>query len=970
MPINSSLMYGTFVLFVSDNRYLQHILLPCIVKRTAGKDFFSLQEIVTAQSLCYKDGTLLHFQKEIVDCIAHYDDKNLSKVYNGKKIPVKKFIESLDEKVFNENIRPFIDSCIVKCLQIAISNNINIYISKNNNTNFFEDDRVKIDALFPRLSFNFEKSIDALHYSQTLSIKEKELSLFGKSYILLSKKPCRIIIDYNLYCFDDIDGAKLLPFFTKKQISIPQRLEQTYFETFILNAISKYKVNAKGFRIEECREIPKFSFKVVKNISGEKCFFLTVIYSGKGFEHHRKIEFFVEYSVQENEHVYRKIYRDFNAETEFVNALLSLGLNLDSNGFFMVEDSQSLYQWISVNTSFFNRLDCEFLYENDIPILTQNPEYHTVVSANNDWFDIKSYVTIGPRKFPFVAFKKHILNGNREFVIDDSTVFIIPEEWFSRYVDVFVFGEQKGENLSIKKHHFVSIESMNHYEVQKLSTDLLLKSTETSVPIGLKAELRPYQLQGYHWLYNLMNHSFGACLADDMGLGKTLQTIALLLKISEQNDEIETENSIPQQLNLFDVDTKPPKKYKRKTSLIVMPASLIYNWFNEFRKFAPSLHVMKFVGGERLYSPTQFVNYDVVLTTYGYARNTIDLFAKCSFHYIILDESQMIKNPHSKTYESLCTLSSKYKLVLTGTPIENKLLDLWSQMNFVNRGMLGNLKFFKDTYVDSIDKNNVHIINNLKNIIKPFLLRRHKQDVLTELPEKQVQVVYCKMSPSQEKHYEAEKSKIRNEILDKITQGQSAKNMSVNVLQAMMRLRQLACHPSLCKVDSEDGSGKFDEIIRSIENVIDEGHKVLIFSSFVSHLDLIKQQLETINVKYAYLTGETRNRESVVESFQKDDSIPVFLISIKAGGVGLNLTQADYVFIIDPWWNPAVEEQAISRSHRMGQKNTVFVYRFISENTIEEKIQNLQQEKNKLALLIDNQDTTMLTDENVLYLLN
>jgi len=969
-------MNGIFVLFITENRYLQHLLMPSYVVRQEDKGFYTVHELVTSQSIDYKNGSLSSSQKQIVDIISKIEDKNLSKVYNGKKIPVKKFIETIDDRLFTEQIRPFIDSCNAKCITIALENNIPIYVSKNNSKNLFEDDKVIVSNTIPELTFNFEKTPEGLNYSQTLFQNGKELNLYGKSYILLSKNPCRIIINQQLFSFDDIDASKLIPFFTKKYISIPSRMEQTYFETFILQAIKKFKVNAKGFTIEECFFKPKFVCKVVNNIACEKCFFLYVHYENEVFEHHRDNDFVVYYSKSDDEHIYRKVYRDFEAETVFKTSLLSLGLQLDANGYFIVPESQTVFQWIAKHNSFFNREDCDLLYENDIPIITQIPEIQTEVSARNDWFDLKSYVIIGDRKLPFVAFKKHILHGNREFMLDDGSLFIIPEEWFSRYVDVFVFGQQDGNNLSVKKHHFVSVESLNLSAVKKLSSDLLLQTDEYDVPKGLKAELRPYQLQGYHWLCKLMYHELGACLADDMGLGKTLQTIALLLTIAETNTNTIGKSeanivSIPQQLSLFDEPIVAHKKtIIRKTSLIVMPASLIHNWFNEFRRFAPGLNVLKFVGNERLFSTNQFGNYDIVLTTYGYARNTIDLLETYYFHYIILDESQMIKNPSSKTYESICRLQSKQKLVLTGTPIENKLIDLWSQMNFVNPGMLGTLRFFKETYVENIEKNNSYVITNLKNIIRPFLLRRHKQDVLTELPEKQEQVVYCKMTASQEKIYEQEKSKIRNEILDKITKGQSVKKMSVNVLQAMLRLRQIANHPLLCNMVSEDGSGKFDEIIRSIENVIEEGHKVLIFSSFVSHLDLIKEHLLKSNIRYSYLTGETRNREMVVSSFQNDDTIPVFLISIKAGGVGLNLTQADYVFIIDPWWNPAVEEQAISRSHRMGQENKVFVYRFITENSIEEKIQTLQHQKYQLALLVDNQDTIVMSDENVLYLLD
>lgn len=969
-------MSNTFVLFISENRYLHHILLPCFVMKQDDKDFLKMQEIVTPQTLAYKNGLLSIAQKDVVDTIALYEDKNLSKVYNGKKLPVKKFIETIDEKVLTQNIRPFIELCIVKSLQIAIHNDIDIYICKNNNTNFFEEDKVLICETNPELTFSFEKTEDALHYSQKLYIKGKEINMLGKAFILLSKSPCRIIVENTLYSFDDIDASKLIPFFTKKTISIPARFVQTYFETFVLSAITKYKVEAKGFVIEEIHLPARFIFKVVKNLAGEKCFFLDIHYGKTVFEQHRKLSFVVEHFVREGIHHYHKIFRNFESESLFINTLLSKDLKLDNNGFFVVEEPKTLYQWISENARFFDRDDCVLLYDNENTIITQVSELQTELTANNDWFDIKSYIMLGSKKFPFVAFKKHILSGNREFELNDGSIFIIPEEWFSRYLDVFVFGEQKGENISLKKYHITALEALNNAEIKKIASELSNPNVAIEVPNGLHAELRPYQLHGYQWLCNLMNNNLGACLADDMGLGKTLQTIALLQKVAESNvlseiiDDSESIIPIQQQLSLFDPIPEMPKvSVRRKTSLIVMPASLIHNWFNEFRKFTPSLRILKFTGSERVSSSAYFQKYDVVLTTYGYARNTMDLFASYQFHYVILDESQMIKNPYSKTYESLCRLKSLHRLVLTGTPIENKLLDLWSQMNFINPGMLGNLPFFKETYVDNIEKNNPNVVANLKNIIKPFLLRRHKQDVLTELPEKQEQVVYCKMSVSQEKIYEAEKSKIRNEILDKINQGQTAKKMSVNILQAMLRLRQIANHPTLCNVESEDGSGKFDEIICGIENVRGEGHKVLIFSSFVSHLEIIKEHLESTGIQYSYLTGETRNRESVVSDFQKDENISVFLISIKAGGVGLNLTQADYVFIIDPWWNPAVEEQAISRSHRMGQENKVFVYRFISENTIEEKIQTLQQEKNKLALLIDNQDAIEFSDANVLYLL-
>ena len=424
-------MYGTFALFVSENRYLQHIILPCILMKSEGKDFYTMQEVITAQSTVYKTGLLSAMQKQLVDTIALYEDKNLSKVYNGKKKPVKNFIETIDKKLFTETIRPFIDSCIVRCLKLALEHSIPMYIRNKGNSNFFDDDRLIVSDQTPELLFNFDKTAQGLHYHQTLLIKGKELHLFGKSHILLSKFPCRIIIDHHLFSFDDVDGAKLIPFFTKKQISVPAHLEQTYFETFIKNAITKYQVNARGFVVEECRFKPRFVLKVVQNLQYEQCFSLTIYYDKTLFEHNRKIPFVVDYKSDGDEHVYRKIIRDLSAENIFIASLLEKGLSIDVHGFFLVKPYQTVSDWIATNLTFFDRTDCVVMFDEKHQIIADTAEIKTDIVAVNDWFDVTVTVQIGSKTFPFVAFRKHILEGNREFVIDETQIFIIPEEWRS-----------------------------------------------------------------------------------------------------------------------------------------------------------------------------------------------------------------------------------------------------------------------------------------------------------------------------------------------------------------------------------------------------------------------------------------------------------------------------------------------------------------------------------------------------------
>jgi SNF2 family DNA or RNA helicase len=453
---------------------------------------------------------------------------------------------------------------------------------------------------------------------------------------------------------------------------------------------------------------------------------------------------------------------------------------------------------------------------------------------------------------------------------------------------------------------------------------------DTDLPEGLNATLRTYQAEGYHWLTFLQKYGFGGCLADDMGLGKTLQAIAILLRSRE--------------LKLKAGEEKP-------TSLIVLPASLLHNWSKECGRFAPEMKVLSHVGMQRNRQLSNFSYYDLVLSTYHTVRQDVEIMASFHFHYIILDESQMIKNPSSKLYHSMLALQSEHKLVLTGTPIENSLMDLWSQINFVNPGLLGTLNFFKRSFVQAIEKKQDEAREaKLKELINPFILRRTKAEVARELPPVFEQVRYVDMTDSQKRVYEEEKSLARNSILENLEE--EGKDLtSMMVLQALTRLRQIANHPALLEDYPELDSGKFNEVCRDISSVVAEGHKVLIFSSFVKHLELVKTQVEELGIRYAYLTGSStqRQREEAVKSFQSQPSCSLFLISLKAGGVGLNLTAADYVFILDPWWNPASEMQALNRAHRIGQENQVFVYRFISNDSIEEKIQRLQEKKKELA---------------------
>jgi SNF2 family DNA or RNA helicase len=381
----------------------------------------------------------------------------------------------------------------------------------------------------------------------------------------------------------------------------------------------------------------------------------------------------------------------------------------------------------------------------------------------------------------------------------------------------------------------------------------------------------------------------------------------------------------------------------------VMPTSLIYNWLNEAKKFTPELKILVYSGADREKDVSLFAEYDVVLTSYGLARIDEMLFQQFYFNYIILDESQSIKNPFSNTSKAIKTFKSRHRLLLSGTPIENSITDLWSQMNFANPGLLGSFNYFKEQYVLPIEKEKDEVKKNkLYALIKPFILRRTKSQVADDLPEKVEQVFYCDMTEAQRDIYEEVKSTFRNELFKTLDQDGLPK-AKFSLLAGLVKLRQIANHPAMTNPEYEGESGKFNEVILMIENALAEGHKMLIFSQFVKQLSIYRNYFEEKDIPYSYLDGSVKKRQPIIDDFQNNDQKKIFLISLKVGGVGLNLTAADYVFILDPWWNPAVEQQAIDRTHRIGQKNTVFTYKFISKDTVEEKILKLQQRKSQLA---------------------
>ncbi len=571
---------------------------------------------------------------------------------------------------------------------------------------------------------------------------------------------------------------------------------------------------------------------------------------------------------------------------------------------------------------------------------TSTPRFSFSVTSGIDWFDVKADIIFNETSISFHSLQDAIKNKREYIQLKDGSVGILPKQWINKFKRAFSFGE------IIRNKDGLDQVGIRFSRLQANAIDLLLKDVESNtddeykehierlnsfekirhqkVPAVFENVLRSYQKSGYDWLYFLKEFHFGGILADDMGLGKTIQVLALL-----QNEK---ENG------------------KILPDLVIAPTSVIFNWVNESIKFSPELKILNHTGNNRIKEDTlHFENYDVIFTSYPILLRDIEQFTERKFNYLVLDESQKIKNPASQTAKIVRTLKAENRLCLTGTPVENNLNELWSQMAFLNPGLLGSLNKFQETFVKPIQKSNDDSASEyLRKTVYPFILRRKKEVVAKELPEKTEIIHYCEMETKQLNIYNMWKDSIRENIIKEIDQNGINKS-GFKVMEGLLRLRQICNHPLLVKENYTGKSGKFEEFKDQLENVLEENHKVLVFSQFVSMLNIIKEYLDIKNIPYEYLTGSTQNREACVRNFQENENIKVFLISLKAGGFGLNLTAADYVFHYDPWWNPAVQDQATDRTHRIGQDKNVFVYKFITKDSVEEKILRLQDQKKELA---------------------
>jgi SNF2 family DNA or RNA helicase len=659
------------------------------------------------------------------------------------------------------------------------------------------------------------------------------------------------------------------------------------------------------------------------------------------------------------------IHRNKEAEHRFIDKLSSL-----HSQFSTTQDGSSLVLKgadVLRNNWFFLFVDA--MKESKVPVFgfealknfrfnTSRPSTHIHVSSGLDWFDAKVEIDFDGQRVGINDIKK-ALAGKQSFVqLGDGTLGILPDEWLKKYSLLFKVGDGKNNQLRLSKYHMSVIDEL--YETRnadELSFALDEKFErlrefkhipEIESPVELQPILRPYQTSGFQWLNYLNDVGWGGILADDMGLGKTIQALTML-----------------QHYNTLEGSLK---------AIVVCPTTLIYNWENEIKKFTPSLTWRIHHGSTRSRDVEELQKVNIVITTYGTLRSDISVLTKILYDYVILDESQAIKNPASKVTKAACLLTAKNRLCMSGTPLQNNTFDIFAQMNFLNPGLLGSMEFFRNEFATPIDKfGEQEQKEHLRKLLYPFILRRTKEQVAKDLPEKTETILFCEMEDEQRKIYDAYRNSYRDKIMGVIDQ-QGIDKSQLTILQGLMKLRQICDSPAILNEEEKypNHSIKLEELAREIAENIGE-HKALVFSQFLGMLALIKAKLKELHIPFEYFDGSSSSteRQRAIENFQANDDCRVFLISLKAGGVGLNLTAADYVYIVDPWWNPAVEQQAIDRTHRIGQTKNIFAYRMICIDTIEDKILQLQERKRALAkeLIADDANfVKALTKADVEYL--
>lgn len=924
-----------------------------IVEQSEGVLYY-IKKNANSKTISELDYNLEANELQLLTLCEKLNSKNLLSKYKIKN----KVAKSLEVLLSDDKTKKVVDHYVHFILESffkIISNTKSPLSLDINKKDVFHKQQVSFSDVVLEPKLRFSKTPENIIYCLSLLNHKTVIYPFKTNFKILFNEPSWVSINNTIYTINHINGNKLKPFLSKKEVLIPNKNSIEYFNTFIKNVIKKVPIEADGFTVETNNNCKGCRIKPILHLQ-HKIYLLEIIFIYEDNEFSITDEKTKHINLSHNdldEFTVHQIIRNKKEEKRIVKALEQLGL------FFLTDAFASFNKNLTELDEFYNITELINNHEKisnasiAIDLQLNNTKINThssTISSNfiekKDWFDIEMIIEIEDFKFPFSNIISHLKTGNRLYELPNGSLFLIPFEWFSQYKPLADFGKTRNNTIQIQKNQFTLLEETGIATEKAFNKDIIAYNTTGNI----KATLRNYQEEGVNWLIKNYQLGLGSCLADDMGLGKTIQSLAYLdfVYTHFENDFIITEE-VSDSLDLF--SSNQPSITKKLKALVVAPSSLTYNWFNETKKFTPHFTRLNYTGLDRKIKRKKLDKVDLVFTSYNLLLKDINLLKTLHFNFLIIDESQQIKNRNSQIYKAINTINATHKVSLSGTPIENSLSDLWSQMQFINPNLLNTYSFFESHFKKPIEKShNLQKVKELKSLINPYLLRRTKTEVAKDLPEISEQVFYSEMTDEQNKLYENEKSIIRNYLIEKqINSVDQKPNSKISILNALSKLRQLANHPIL--IGEEMSSGKFTDVSAYIETLLQAKQKVLIFSSYTSHLKIYTDWCDKNGTLYSLLTGSTKikDRETEVANFQKDENTLLFFISLKAGGVGLNLTKASYVLILDPWWNPFAELQAIGRAHRIGQENQVNVIRFIAKDSIEEKISLLQQSKKVIS---------------------
>jgi non-specific serine/threonine protein kinase len=796
--------------------------------------------------------------------------------------------------------------------------------------------RLQIRTEPAKLEIQVENKGAELVLHPMIDLGDKKVPITRHSVAITSNQPLWAIVEGTLLPIAASYDA-LISLIRAPKIVIPEQDTDYCFEEVIPRLAEQMRVDGEGIgKWVEVRAEP-MPRVYLKESQGALAAELRFGYSGYEVSYNASLP---ETSVKRDREqgVLVRILRDQEAEQSIWKSMSSYGLKRAQIGAgFSLRQNTTVVDFLIHHVPKLTHSGFEVYGEESLKSVKVNrskPKISISVSSGIDWFDLQTVVNFGDIEVSISEIRKAVKKRERYVKLADGSIGEIPEEWIERYKHLFDLSHETDDGLRLDASQITLLgQLINDVDSAKLDDDLERKLSKLrdfsqiehrELPRGFIGEMRGYQKAGYDWLHFLHEYEFGGCLADDMGIGKTVQTLVFLLSLRESD-------------------------HAKAADLIVMPRSLLTNWAREVEKFTPGLKVLIYADLDRPKNVSEFDGYDLILTTYGIMRRDHAILTHYRFHYVVLDESQSVKNPLALTARSARGLHCDHRLVLTGTPVENSTVELWSQFAFLNPGMFGSLERFKTEFAGPIErKQDDEAARQLRGLVYPFILRRTKEQVAKELPPRTERIVYCEMDADQKRTYDQWRDQYRALLLGMIEDKGVAKS-KMKVLEGLLRLRQIANHPKLVEKDYKGEAAKMEVLVETLQTLHSEGHKALVFSQFTQMLRIIRSGLDELNIPYTYLDGHTRDRDSRVDTFQNDPAVPFFLISLKAGGVGLNLTAADYVIHVDPWWNPAVERQASDRTHRIGQDKPVFVHKLIVRDTVEEKMLELQDRKKDLV---------------------